>query len=151
MRVRLTKNNSILPKQKPNQNSNHINCTKFDSTLLPQVHITQNQLAFSHDFHTSKSNTLNQNNSHCDFDPRVRFTHNKLTPAGHNPLLFNQSYISHNSNALFATHTFNHQNKSKLVSHNTNTINTPLQIEPQIALFQIQNIVTRLPKPAPIH
>ena len=68
MRVRLTKNNSILPKQKPNQNSNHINCTKFDSTLVPQVHITQNQLAFSLDFHTLKSNTLNQNNSDCDFD-----------------------------------------------------------------------------------
>ena len=35
MRVRLTQNNSTLAKLKPNQNSNHINCTKFDSKLAP--------------------------------------------------------------------------------------------------------------------
>ena len=83
VRVRLTQNNSILAKQKPNQNSNHINCTKFDSTLAPRVHLTQNQLALAQEFHTSKSNTLNHIISDCGFDPRVRFTHNRLTPAGH--------------------------------------------------------------------
>ena len=86
-----------------------------------------------------KSNTPNHNFSDCDFDPRVRFNHNKLTLAGHNPLLFNESYISHNSNALCVTHTSIHQIKSKLASHNTITINAPLQIEPQIALFKTQN------------
>ena len=128
MRVRLTKNNSILAKQKLNQNSNNINCTKFDSTLVPRVHLTQNELALAQEFHTSKSNTLNHNISDCDFDPRVGFTLNKLAPTGHNLLLNNQSYISHNSNALFATHTSNHQIKYKLALHNTNTINTPQQI-----------------------
>ena len=135
-RVRLTQNNSTLAKQKPNQNSTHINYTKFDSTLALRVHLTQNQLALAQEFHTSKSNTLNHNLSDCDFDPQVLFTHNELTLAGHNPLLFNQSYSSHNSNSLFATHTSNHQIKTKLASHNTNTIKTPLQIKPQIALFQ---------------
>ena len=139
MRVRLTQNNSLLAKQKPNQTSSHINCTKFDSTLAPRVQSTQNHLALAQNFYTSKLNTLNHNISDCDFDPRVPFTHNRITPFGHNSLLFKQSYISHKSNALFDTHTSNHQIKSKLASHNTNTINTPLRIEPQIALFQKQN------------
>ena len=91
MRVRFTQNSSILArKQKPNQNFNHNICTKLDSTLAPQVHLPPNQLALAPEFHTSKSNTLNHNISDCNFDPRVRFTHNKFTPAGHNPLLFNQ-------------------------------------------------------------
>ena len=154
MRVRLTQNSSKLAKQKPNQNFNHITCIEFDTTVAPPVHLTQNQLALVQEFHTSKSNTLNHKIPDCDFDPPVRFTHNKLTAARHNPLLFNQSYISLTSNALFASHTSNHQLKSKLASHNTNTINIPLQFEPQIPLFQTQNTgkdVTRLPKPASIH
>ena len=143
-RVRLTKNNSTLAKQKPNQNFARTNCTNIDNTLAPRVHSTQNQLALAQEFHTLKSNTLNHNISDCDFDPLSRFIHNKLTLAGHNSLLFNQSYISHNSNSLFATHTSNHQVKSRFGSHNTNTINTPLQIEPQIARFQTQNTGTAL-------
>ena len=93
MRVRLTQNSSILAKQKPNQNFNHINITNFDSTLAPRVHLTQNQFALAPEFHTSKSNTINHNISDRDFDPRVRLTHNILTPAGHNPIFFNQHIL----------------------------------------------------------
>ena len=139
MRVRLTQNNSTFAKQKPNQNFIQINCTKFDCTPASRVYLTQNQLTPAQQFNTFKSNTPNHHISDCDFDPRLHFTHNKLTLAGHNPLLFNQSYIPHNSNALFATHTSKHQIKCQLASHSTNTINTPLQIEPQIVLFERQN------------
>ena len=139
MRVSLTQNNSTLAKQKPNQNSTHINCIKFDSTLALRVNLTQNQLALAQKFHTSKTNTFNHNISDCDFDLQVRFNHNKLTITEHNPPLFNQSYFLHTSNALFATQSSNHHIKSKLASHNTITINTPLRIEPQKALFLTHN------------
>ena len=86
-----------------------------------------------------KSKTPNHNIFHGDFDPRVRFTYKKFTLAGHNPISFNQSYIPHNSNALFATHASKHQIKAQLVSHSSNNIITPLQMEPQIALFETQN------------
>ena len=138
MRVRLTQINSKLAKQKPNLNSTRINCIKSDRTPTPQVHLTQNQLTPSQQVHTFESNTPNLNISDGDFDPRVRFAHNKLTLAGHNPILFIQSYYSHNSNALFSTQSNPHQVTSKPTSQ-TNTINTPLQIEPQIALFETQN------------
>ena len=154
MHVRLTHNDSTLAQEKPNQNSTHINGTKFDTTPATQVHLTQNQLTVAQQFHSFRSKISNHNISDGDFDPRVRFTHNKLALAGHNPLLSNQSFISHNANALFATHTRKHQIKSKLASHNTNTINTPLQFESQIAPFwdtKYRKVVTRLSKPASIH
>ena len=139
MRVRLTQNNSTFAKQKPNQNSTNFNCTKFDSTPAPQVHLTQNQFTLTQQFHIFNSIISNHNIFVGDFDPPLRFTHNKLTLAGHNPLFFIQSFISYNSNALFATHTSKHQIKSKLASHKTNTIKTSLQIVCQIALFETQN------------
>ena len=40
LRVCLTQNNASLAKQKLNQNSNHINCTKLNSTHASQVHLT---------------------------------------------------------------------------------------------------------------
>ena len=89
-RVSLTNNNSTLAKQKPYQNYTPNICTKFDSTPAPQVHLTQNQLTPAQQVDTLKSNTPNHNISDCDLDPLVRFTHNKLTIAGHNPILFNQ-------------------------------------------------------------
>ena len=98
-----------------------------------QVHLTQNQFTSAQSFHTPKVNTPNYTNSNPDFASRVRFPHNKLTPAGHNPLLIDNQYISHNLNASFATHTNNYQIKSKFEPHNQHTINTPQQIEPQIA------------------
>ena len=116
-----------------------MNCTKFDSTPASRVHLTQNQLTPAHHFNTLKSNTPNHYIFDSDFDPRIGFTHSKLTLAGHNPLLFNQSYILHNSNALFANHISKHQFKAQLASHSTNTMNTSLQIEPHKTLFQTQN------------
>ena len=98
MRARLNQNNSTFAKQKRNQKFIHINCQKMDSTTASRVHLTQNQLTAAQQFHTFKSNTVKHHISDFDFDLRVRFTHNKLTLAGHNPLLFNQSYIPHNSN-----------------------------------------------------
>ena len=86
MRVRLIRNNSALAKQKPNQNSTHFKCTKFDSTLAPRVHLTQNQLGLAQLSHILKSNTLNHNISDWDFDSRIRFTLKKSTLAWHNPL-----------------------------------------------------------------
>ena len=139
LRVRLTQTKATHAKQNPNQNIYHNNCTNFDSTHAPQIHLTKNQLAPAQQFYTLNLNTPNHSISYYDFDSRDCSTNNKLTLAWHDPHLFNQPYISHNSNALFATHTNNHQIKSKLASHSTNTINTPLQIEPQIALFETQN------------
>ena len=89
-RVRLSNNNSTFAKQRPNQNYTPINCTKFDSTPAPQVHLTQNQLTPAQQDYPLKSITPNHNISDGDLDPRVRFTHNKLTFDGHNPILFNQ-------------------------------------------------------------
>ena len=145
LRVCLTQNNASLAKQRLNQSSNHINCAKFNSTHAPQVQLTQNQLAPVQPFHFLKLNIPNYTLSDHNFASRVRFIQNKLTLAGHNPLLFNQLYILHNSNASSATHADNHQNKSKIASHSTNTINTPLQIELQIALFETPN-----PRKAPL-
>ena len=118
MRLRLTQNNSTFTKQNPNQNFIHVSCTKFDSKPTSRVHLTQSQLKPAQQFNIFKSNTPNHHISDCDFDPLVRFTHNKLTLAGHNLLLFNQSYIPHNSNDLFATHTIKHI-KLNLNSHRT--------------------------------
>ena len=91
LRVCLTQNNASLTNQKLNQNFNHTNCIKFTSAHASQVHSFQNQLAFAQPFHTLKVNTPNYTNSNHDFASRVRFTHNKLTPAGHNPLLLTSS------------------------------------------------------------
>ena len=63
----------------------------------------------------------------------------KLTFAGHDPHSFTQPYISHTSNASFATRTNNHPIISKLALHSTNTINTPFQTEPQLTLFETHN------------
>ena len=139
MRVRLTQNKLTFAKRKSNQNFLQINCTNIDSTPASRARLTQNKLTPAQHCNSLKSNFPNQNIFDGDFDPRVRFTHYKLTLAGHNPILFNQSYISHNSNALFATHTSKHQIKAQLALNSTNTLNTPLQIEPQIALFETQN------------
>ena len=70
---------------------------------------------------------------------QVHITQNNLTLAGHNPHLNKQPYISHTSNTLFATRTNNHSFNSKLASHSTNNLITPLQIEPQIPLFETHN------------
>ena len=139
LRVHLTQINASLANQKLIQNFNHTNCKNFTSAHASQVHLTQNQLAFAQPSHTLKVNTPNYTNSNHDFASRVRFTHNKLTPAGYNPLVIDKQYISHNLNASIATHTNNYQIQSKLASHSTNTVNTPLQIEPQIALFETPN------------
>ena len=132
-RVRLTQNNRSLAAQKFNQNFIQTNCMKLTSANASQVHLTQNQFAFAHSFLTPKVNTLNFTNSNLDFASRVRFPHNKVTPAGHNRLLIDKQYISHNLNASFATHTNNYQIKSKFAPHNQHTVNTPQKIEPQIA------------------
>ena len=76
LRVRLTQNNASLTKQKLNQN-----------------HLIQNQLALAQPFHNLKVRTPNYTHSNNDFGLQVRFTHNKLTPAGHNPLLNDKQYI----------------------------------------------------------
>ena len=138
LRVRLTPNTASLANQKPNPNFNHTNYIKYTPAYASQVYLTQNQLAFAQPFHTLKVNTPNYTNSNHDFASRVHFTHNKLTPAGHN-LLIDKQNISHNLNASFAPHNSNYQIESKLVSHSTTTVNTPLQIEPQIALFETPN------------
>ena len=139
LRVCLTHNNTSLAKQMSNQKFNHNNCTNFNITHAPQIHSTKNQFAPGQSFETLKLNTPKYTLSDHDFASRVRFTQNELTLAAHNPPLFNKPSISHNSNASYANHTNNHQIKSKLASHSTNTINTPLRIEPQIELFETPN------------
>ena len=115
LRVRLTQNNASLANQKLIQNFNHTNCKKFTRAHASQVHLTQNQLAFVQPFHTLKVNTPKYTNSNHDFASRVRFTHKNITPAGHNPLVIDKQYISHNLNNSFATHTSNYQIKSKRI------------------------------------
>ena len=132
-RVRLTQNNTSLAAQKLNSNFNHNNCMYFTSAHASQVHLTQNQLVFAQSFHTPKVNTPNLTNSNPDFASRVRFLHNKITPAGHNHILTDKQYFSHNVNTSFATNVNNYQTKSKFASHSLHTVNTPLQIEPQIS------------------
>ena len=139
MRVRLPRNNSTLAKQKSNPNLIPFNCSNFDSTHASRVYLNQNQLTPAQHFNTFQLNTTNHIIFDCDFDPRARFTPNKLTLAGHNHLLLNQPRITYNSNALFAIHTSKHQINSHLASHSTKIINTPLQLEPQIAVFETQN------------
>ena len=138
-RVCLTKNKASLAKQIPNQNSNHINCLKVYSTYASRVHLPQNPLAPAQQFHNLRSNNPNYILSDHDLASQVHFTQNKLTLAGHNPHLNNHPYISHTSKTLFATRTNNHSFNSKLASHSTNTLNTPLQIEPQVPLFETNN------------
>ena len=87
----------------------------------------------------STLSSFNINNLDSEHVLRVRLTHNKLTPDAHNPLVIDKQYISNNLNASFTTHTSNYQVKSKLASHSTNTVNKPLQIEPQIALIETPN------------
>ena len=139
MRVRLTQNNSTLAKQNSNPNFLPFKCTNFDSPHASRVHLNQNQLSSAQHSNTFKPNTANHNFFYCAFDPRVRCTQNKLTLTRHIPLILKQPHIKHNSNALFAIHASKHQNKSPLALHITNTINMPLQIEIQIALFETQN------------
>ena len=137
--VRLTPNTASLANQKPKPNFNHINYINYTPAYASQVHLTQNQFAFAQPFHTLKLNTPNYTNFNHDFTSRVPFAHNKLTPAGHNLLLIDKQNISHNLNASFAAHSSNYQIESKLASHSTTTVNTQLQIEPQIALFETPN------------
>ena len=135
LRVCLTQNNASLAKQ---------SLIKFRTTLIKQ-HTCSASTFKSKSISTCPTISYSEIKysqlyfSDHDFASRIRLTQNKLTLTGHNPLLFNQPYISHNSNASFVTHTNDHQIKSKLASHSTNTINTPLQIEPQIALYKTPN------------
>ena len=80
----------------------------FASALAKRVHLTQNQLVSVQSCHTPKVTTPKYTNYNPDFAARVRFTHNKLTTAGHNTLLSNQQNISHNSNASFTMHVNNY-------------------------------------------
>ena len=96
------------------------------------MHLTQNQLVCAQSCHTPKVTTPKYTNFNPDFAARVRFSHNKLTPAGPNTLLSNQQNISHNSNASFAMHVINYQNRSQFASHSLPIVITPLQIESQI-------------------
>ena len=139
LRVFLTQNKASLAKQIPNQNSNDINCLKVNSTLDPRLHLPQNPLAPAQQFYNLKSNYPNYFLSDHDLASQFCFTPSKLTLAKHNTHLNNQPYISHTSNTLFATRTNNHSFNSKLASHSTKTINTSLQIEPQIPLFETHN------------
>ena len=59
LRVCLTQNNASLAKQRFSQNSSYINCTQFNNTHAPQVHLTQNQLAHAQPYHTLNLNTTN--------------------------------------------------------------------------------------------
>ena len=104
----------------------------FTSAHAKRVHLTQNQLVFAQSCHTPKVNTPKYTNSNPDFAARVRFSHNKLTPAGHSTLLSNQQNISHNSNASFAMHVNNYQNRSQFAWHSLPIVSKPLQIESQI-------------------
>ena len=126
-RVRLTQKIKSLPNQNYNPDFSHTNCVNFTSAHAKRVHLTQNQLVFAQSFHTPK-----YTNSNPDCAARVRFTYNKLTPAGHNTLFSNQQNISHNSNDSFAMHVNNYQNRSQFASHSLPIVITPLEIESQI-------------------
>ena len=104
----------------------------FTSANAKRVHLTQNQLVYAQSSHTPKVTTPKHTNISPDFAARVRFSHNKLTTAGRNTLLSNQQTISHNSNASFAMHVNNYQNRSQFASHSLPIVITPLQIESQI-------------------
>ena len=131
-RVRLTQNIKSLADQIYYPDFSQTNCMKFTSAHAKRVHLTQNQLVFAQSCHTRKVNTPKYTNSNPDFAARVRFSHNKLTPAGQNTLLSDQQNISHNSNASFAMHVNNFQNRSQFASHSLPIVITPLQIESQI-------------------
>ena len=107
-RVHLTQNKLTFAQRKSNQNFHHINCTKFDSTPASRVYLTQNQQTPAQHFNTLKSKTPNHKIFNGDFNPRVRLTYNKFTLAGIIPSHSTSRIFSHNSNALFATHTSNH-------------------------------------------
>ena len=104
----------------------------FTSAHAKRVHLTQNQLVSAQSYHTPKVTTPKYTNFNPDFAARVRFSHNKLTPAGHNTLLSNQQNISHNSNASFAKQVNNYQNRSQFASHSLPIVITPLQFESQL-------------------
>ena len=131
-RVRLTQNIKSLADQIYYPDFSQTNCMKFTSAHAKRVHLTQNQLVFAQSCHTRKVNTPKYTNSNPDFAARVRFSHNKLTPAGQNTLLSDQQNISHNSKASFAMHVNNFQNRSQSASHSLPIVITPLQIESQI-------------------
>ena len=78
LRVCLTQKKESLAKQRLNQISNHINCTKFNSIHAPQVHLTQNQLATAQPFDTLNLDTPNYTLSDHDFASRVRFPQKKI-------------------------------------------------------------------------
>ena len=100
----------------------------FTSAHAKRVRLTQNQLVSAQSYHTPKVTTPKYTNFNPDFAARVRFSHNKLTPAGHNTLLSNQQNISHNSNASFAMHVKHYQNRSQFALHSLPFVITPLQI-----------------------
>ena len=102
------------------------------SAHAKRVYLTQNQLVYAQSSHTPKVTTPKYTQFDPDSAARLRFSHNKLTPAGHNNLLSNQQNISHKSNASFAMHVNNYQNRSQFASHSLPSVITPLQIEPQI-------------------
>ena len=104
----------------------------FTSAHAERVHSIQNQFVYAQSSHTPKVTTPKYTNFNPASAARVRFSHNKLTPAGHNTLLSNQQNISHNSNASFARHVNNYQNRSQFASHSLPIETTPLQIESQI-------------------
>ena len=130
--VRLTQNIKLLADQSYNPNFSHTNCLNFTSAHAKRVHLTQNHLVYAQSSHTPKVTTPKYTNFNPDFDARVRFSHKKLTPAGHNTLLSNQQNISHNSIAFFAMHVNNYQTRSQFASHSLPIVITPLQIESQI-------------------
>ena len=131
-RVRLTQNIKSLTDRSYNPDFNHTNCMNFTSAHAERVHSIQNQLVYAQSSHTPKVTTPKYTNFNPASAARVRFSHNKLTAAGHNTLLSNQQNISHNSNASFARHVNNYQNRSQFASHSLPIETTPLQIESQI-------------------
>ena len=128
-RVRLTQNIKSLTDQSYNPDFNHTKCMNFTSAHAERIHSTQNQLVYAQSSHTPKVTTPKYTNFNPDSAAQVCFSHKKLTPAGHNTLLSNQQNISHNSNASFARHVNNYQNRSQFASHSLPIVTTPLQIE----------------------
>ena len=130
-RVRVTQKIKSLADQNYNPDFNHSNCMNSTSAHAKRVHSTQNQLVYAQSSHTPKVTTPKYTQFDPDSAARVRFSHNKLTPVGHNTLISNQQKISHNSNASFAMHVNNYQNRSQFASHSLPSVITLLQIEPQ--------------------
>ena len=62
----------------------------FTSAHAKRVHLTQNQLVYVPSSQPSIVTTPKYTNFNPFSAARVRFPHNKLTPAGHNTLLSNQ-------------------------------------------------------------